>query len=308
MEHIKDGYVWVVDLDLRKFFDTVNHSKLIQLLSKGIKDGRVISLIHKFLRAPISENGKVGKKTEIGTPQGGVISPVLANVILHELDIKLVEKGIRACRYADDAMLFCKSRRAAERVLKWVKRFIEKKLLLQINETKTKILKVGNPEVQFLGFSFTSKVSQKKRNKFPQYKYFPVVHLKKRRKFERTVKQILDRRAIGGVEKVKKKLWLFIKGWVNYFKRAIPPGWMRETDEWIRRRIRQLLWKQWKKPRKRHEEFKRRWKNAPDLGQGVYSSNRYWVIAASKQTHRALRNKTLWDEGWLDLGRASATA
>lgn len=125
MEHVKDGYMWVVDLDLRKFFDTVNHSKLIQLLSDRIEDGRVVSLIHKFLRAPICEEGKVGKPNTIGTPQGGVISPLLANILLHELDEKLESKGVRAVRYADDAVLFAKSRKAAERLLEWVTDFIE---------------------------------------------------------------------------------------------------------------------------------------------------------------------------------------
>ena len=134
MEHVKDGYMWVVDLDLRKFFDTVNHSKLIQLLSDRIEDGRVVSLIHKFLRAPICEEGEVGKPNTIGTPQGGVISPLLANILLHELDEKLESKGVRAVRYADDAVLFAKSRKAAERLLEWVTDFIEQKLFLKVNE------------------------------------------------------------------------------------------------------------------------------------------------------------------------------
>ena len=179
MEHVKDGYMWVVDLDLRKFFDTVNHSKLIQLLSDRIEDGRVVSLIHKFLRAPICEEGKVGKPNTIGTPQGGVISPLLANILLHELDEKLESKGVRAVRYADDAVLFAKSRKAAERLLEWVTDFIEQKLFLKVNAEKTKILRIGDPEVQFLGFSFTSQVSKKRRERYPTYRYFPVVHRKK---------------------------------------------------------------------------------------------------------------------------------
>ena len=126
-------------------------------------------------------------------------------------------------------------------------------------------------------------------------------------KFEKAVKEIVDRKAIGGVEKVKGRLKLLVRGWVNYYKRAIPSKWMHRTSERKRRRIRQLLWKQWKKPRKRWEEFKRRWRNAPSLGEGAYSSNRYWVIAGSKHMHTALRTKTLWDKGWLDLERASAT-
>lgn len=245
MEHIKDGYVWVVDLDLRKFFDTVNHSKLIQLLSERIKEGRVISLIHKFLRAQISEDGKVGKPNTIGTPQGGVISPLLANVLLNELDQKVEDKGIRAVRYADDAVFFARSRKAAQRILAWVSNFIEKKLILKVNQEKTKTLRVGSPEVQFLGFSFTNSVTKKKKARFPDYKYFPVVHRKKRTKLKEKLRALTDRRAIGGIDAVKAKLRLALKGWSNYFKKAVSVWWRIKTDSWLHRRIRQLLWKQW---------------------------------------------------------------
>lgn len=272
MEHIKDGYVWVVDLDLRKFFDTVNHSKLIQLLSERIKEGRVISLIHKFLRAQISEDGKVGKPNTIGTPQGGVISPLLANVLLNELDQKVEDKGIRAVRYADDAVFFARSRKAAQRILAWVSNFIEKKLILKVNQEKTKTLRVGSPEVQFLGFSFTNSVTKKKKARFPDYKYFPVVHRKKRTKLKEKLRALTDRRAIGGIDAVKAKLRLALKGWSNYFKKAVSVWWRIKTDSWLHRRIRQLLWKQWKKPGKRQEELKKRWKDAPEIGEFAYSS------------------------------------
>lgn len=304
MEHIKDGYVWVVDLDLRKFFDTVNHSKLIQLLSGRIKDGRVISLIHKFLRAQICKDGKVGKPNTIGTPQGGVISPLLANVLLNELDQKVEDKGIRAVRYADDAVFFARSRKAAQRILAWVSNFIEKKLILKVNQEKTKILKVGSPEVQFLGFSFTNSVTKKKKARFPDYKYFPVVHRKKRTKLKEKLRALTDRKAIGGIDVVKAKLRLALKGWANYFKKAVPVWWRIQTDSWLHRRIRQLLWKQWKKPRKRYEELKKRWKNAPEIGKFAYSSNRYWAMAKAYPIHQALSNQNLRDEGWYDLEKA----
>lgn len=142
-----------MDLDLAKFFDTVNHSKLLQLLSERIKDGRVISLIHKFLRAPVLEDGKSTPNT-IGTPQGGPISPILANIMLNELDKKLEERGHPFVRYADDMMIFCKSRKAAERTLANIKPFIEKKLFLKLNEEKTKIRYIGSCDVKFLGFGF----------------------------------------------------------------------------------------------------------------------------------------------------------
>lgn len=142
-----------MDLDLAKFFDTVNHAKLLQLLSERIKDGRVISLIHKFLRAPVLEDGKSTPNT-IGTPQGGPISPILANIMLNELDKKLEERGHPFVRYVDDMMIFCKSRKAAERTLANIKPFIEKKLFLKLNEEKTKIRYIGSSDAKFLGFGF----------------------------------------------------------------------------------------------------------------------------------------------------------
>ena len=160
LEYLNSGLEWVIDLDLSKFFDTVNHSKLLQLLSDKIKDGRVISLIHRFLRAPITEDGKVDKKTTIGTPQGGVISPVLANVMLNELDQLLDSRGIKFVRYADDMVIMCGSKKAAERILENVTNFVEKKLFLKVNKDKTKILHASEKS-QFLGFGFTTRVNQK---------------------------------------------------------------------------------------------------------------------------------------------------
>lgn len=301
MEYVNAGYVWVVDLDLRKFFDTVNHSKLIQLLSDKIEDGRVVSLIHKFLRAPISEDGRTGKASTQGLPQGSPQSPVLANIILHELDMKIESRGLKAVRYADDCMVFTKSKKAAERALRWITKFVETKLFLKVNQSKTKILKVGDPEVQFLGFSFTRTVHKAKRNRFPSIKFFPVVHRKKRAKLKKELKAILDRRAPGGIEAIKKKLALKLKGWYQYFRRAVPVTWIEEMDEWIRRRIRQMLWKTWKKPKRRFQEFCRRMKNPPPMGEYAYSSNRYWVMAMTPQIHRALSKDIIWSEGWWTL-------
>lgn len=129
LEYLNSGLEWVIDLDLSKFFDTVNHSKLLQLLSQNIADGRVISLIHRFIRAPISEDGKVSKKTTIGTPQGGVISPILANIILNELDQLLDSRGVKFVRYADDMVILCGSKKSAERILENVTKFVEKKFI-----------------------------------------------------------------------------------------------------------------------------------------------------------------------------------
>ena len=201
-------------------------------------------------------------------------------------------------------MFFARSRKTAQRILAWVSNFIEKKLILKVNQEKTKTLRVGSPEVQFLGFSFTNSVTKKKKARFPDYKYFPVVHRKKRTKLKEKLRALTDRRAIGGIDAVKAKLRLALKGWSNYFKKAVPVWWRIKTDSWLHRRIRQLLWKQWKKPGKRQEELKKRWKDAPEIGEFAYSSNRYWAIAKAYPIHQALSNQNLWNEGWYDLEKA----
>jgi len=300
-EYVNSGLEWVIDLDLSKFFDTVNHSKLLQLLSDRIADGRVISLIHRFLRAPISEDGKVGKKNTIGTPQGGVISPVLANVLLNELDQLLDSRGIKFVRYADDMVIFCGSKKAAERILANVTSFIEKKLFLKVNTDKTKILHACE-ETQFLGFAFTTRVSAKRRKEHPTWKFFPIVHKKKRLKLVESLKTTLDRRAKGGIDVVKRRLLLKLRGWCNYFEGAIPRSWMEDTDAWIRRRVRQLLWKQWKKPSKRKEEYTKRVKYVSITDADSFSTNRYWIMARSQLLHRMLPNMVLAREGWVCIG------
>lgn len=300
-EYVNSGLEWVIDLDLSKFFDTVNHSKLLQLLSDRIADGRVISLIHRFLRAPISEDGKVGKKNTIGTPQGGVISPVLANVLLNELDQLLDSRGIKFVRYADDMVIFCGSKKAAERILANVTSFIEKKLFLKVNTDKTKILHACE-ETQFLGFAFTTRVSAKRRKEHPTWKFFPIVHKKKRLKLVESLKTTLDRRAKGGIDVVKRRLLLKLRGWCNYFEGAIPRSWMEDTDAWIRRRVRQLLWKQWKKPSKRKEEYTKRVKYVSIMDADGFSTNRYWNMARSQLLHRMLPNMVLAREGWVCIG------
>lgn len=301
LQYVNEGYDWIIDLDLSKFFDTVNHSKLLQLLSDRIEDGRVISLIHRFLRAPVSENGKVGKKSTIGTPQGGTISPILANIILNELDQLLDERGIRFVRYADDMVIFCGSEKAAERILRNVTTFVEKKLFLKVNTTKTKITRAGK-DTQFLGFAFTTRVTKKRKLANPECKYFVTVHQKKRDNLIKSLRELLNRKAPGGIEKVKRKLQMKLRGWCNYFRGAIPVTWMHATDEWIRRRIRQIHWKQWKKPGKRYEEINRRLYGSVPFERFSFSSNRYWFLSRCDILQRALKNKTLAQEGWVWLG------
>ena len=301
-----EGYIYVIDLDLSKFFDTVNHSKLLQILSRDIKDGRVISLIHKFLKAPVFENGKVGPKTTIGTPQGGCISPILANILLNELDQLLDSRGIRFVRYADDMVIMAKSQKAAERILGKVKDFLENKLFLKVNEQKTKI-GIASEKSQFLGFAFTKRVSRQRKERNPRATWFATVHQKKRDKFQAKVREILDRRAPGGIDAVKLKLERYLVGWFMYYGNAVPPKWIGQVDQWIRRRIRQIYWKQWKTPQNRYRQIVNRWRKAPSIDEFAYSVNSYWRMARTPVIHKALGNITLWAEGWMTLEFALTT-
>lgn len=301
LSYLNDGYEWVIDLDLSKFFDTVNHSKLLQLLSDRIKDGRVISLIHRFLRAPVCENGKVGHATQIGTPQGGCISPILANIILNECDQLLDSRGIRFARYADDMVIMCGSRKAAERILQNVTKFLEGKLFLKVNKEKTKIGKAST-KTQFLGFAFTTTATKARgAGNILGPRWFLTVHQKKRSKFCLSVREILDRRCKGGFQRVKLKLRWKVQGWVSYFGNAIPVSWLKSVDAWMRRRIRQMYWKQWKTPQNRAKNCQERapWnKGLPTL---ACSSNRYWRMSKNHVINDVLSNKQLVAEGWASL-------
>ena len=230
------GYRWAVDMDLAKFFDTVNHSRLIRKLSLKIKDGRVISLIHKMLRSGVQINGET-KPTEIGLMQGGPLSPLLANIYLDELDKELEKRGHRFARYADDLICICKSRRAAERTLASLTRFVQDKMLLKVNQEKSHVSLVTSSRTKFLGYGFYfSRAKGEVRL---------TIHKKSKQKLKDTIRQLLTRNPRTSIENVKQLLAQKLRGWMNYFQLADAQRWTQEVDRWIRRRIRQLLWKTW---------------------------------------------------------------
>jgi group II intron reverse transcriptase/maturase len=238
-ENVDDGYVYVVDMDLEKFFDMVCQSKLIEVLTRTIKDGRVISLIHKYLNAGVVQNG-LFEKTEIGVPQGGNLSPLLSNIMLNELDKELTRRGHRFVRYADDCMIFCKSRKSAERTLTNIVPFIEEKLFLKVNREKTVVEHVSR--VKFLGYAF---YRYKGECRFR-------VHPKSVKKMQNRIRELTKRSNGWGNEVRSEKLRQFIAGWVNYFKLADMKSLLQQTDEWLRRKIRAVYWKQWKKVKTRY--------------------------------------------------------
>lgn len=287
-----DGYEYVIDLDLAKFFDTVNHSKLLQVLSETIKDGRVISLIHKFLRAKIMDEGKVTAPT-IGTPQGGPVSPVLANILLNELDKELDKRGHHFVRYADDMMIMCKSQRAAQRTYESISKFIEKKLFLNINRDKTKVCHLTD-DVKFLGYTFIKR--QLKNDETT--KWHASVHRKSLAKLKVKIKELTDRRCPKGWSTTKTELNTVLRGWFNYFRLGIRKTLVTTVDGWTRRRIRQMYWKTWKKISTKIKELEKLGINKDKAYQWGNSSKSYWRIAGSFILKRALTNKTIKEKGW----------
>lgn len=242
-KNVNDGYVYVVDMDLEKFFDTVCQSKLIGVLSRTIKDGRVISLIHKYLNAGVLVNGEF-ERTEIGMPQGGPLSPLLSNVMLNELDKELGRRGHRYVRYADDCMIFCKSRKSAQRTLENIIPFIEGKLFLKVNREKTEVAHIS--KVKYLGYSF---YRYKGKCRFR-------VHPKSIRKMRDKIRELTDRNNGMSNARREEKYQQYVRGWVNYFKLADMKKLLGETDEWARRRVRAVYWKQWKKVRTKYRMLK----------------------------------------------------
>ncbi len=285
-ENIQQGYKYTVDLDLEKFFDTVNQSKLIEVLSRTIKDGRVISLIHKYLRAGVIVRHKY-EDTEIGVPQGGPLSPILSNIMLTELDRELERRGHRFVRYADDLIILSKSKRSAKRTLEKIIPFIEERLFLKVNRDKTVVDYVG--KIKFLGFAFY----QHKGNARVR------IHPKAITKMKKRIKELTARSNGMNNDDRIKGLKSYIMGWINYFKIADMKNLLLETDEWMRRRIRMVHWKQWKK-------VKTRFKMLQTLGiykqkAWEYANTRkgYWRISNSPILTKSLNNDTLKGFGYM---------
>ena len=286
LEYIDEGYKYAVDMDLEKFFDTVNQSKLIEVLSRDIKDGRVISLIHRFLRAGVVVCGKYDE-TELGVPQGGPLSPLLSNILLNELDHELERRGHRFVRFADDMVILCKSKRAAQRTLENITPFIEKKLFLKVNREKTTVSYVKG--VKFLGFSF----------RMTQTGAALYVHPKSVRKLKTKIKILTNRSNGWGNDYRKLKLKQQIIGWVNYFKIAGMKTLLQSVDEWMRRRIRALIWKQWKKAKTKYRNLVKLGVKHEDAYKAANTSNKYWRAVNGATVKVAITNDRLRQAGYM---------
>ena len=274
--YIKDGCRWVVDIDLEKFFDRVNHDRLMSTLAKRIQDKMLLRLIRKYLQAGVMINGVVSS-TEEGTPQGGPLSPLLSNIVLDELDKELEARGNRFVRYADDCNIYVKSKRAGERTMASVQRFVEKKLRLKVNESKSS---VDRPwKRKFLGFSFT--ISRE-----------PKIRIAKEsiQRMKNKVREITSRKMPYSMEYRIQRLNQYLIGWCGYFALADTKSVFSKLDGWIRRRLRMCLWKEWKYPRTKIRNLIKlgvpTWK-AYEWGN---SRKGYWRIANSPILHKTLSN------------------
>src|SRR6266404_6855429 len=222
-QYLAEGYRWVVDLDLEKFFDRVNHDKLMARIGKRISDQRMLKLIRAFLKAGVMEGGLVSPVDE-GTPQGGPLSPLLSNIVLDELDRELEQRGLRFVRYADDCNIYVRSRRAGERVMESITRFITTKLKLKVNAQKSSVAQPG--ERKFLGFSFTF-------NREPKRRIAPKAVLR----FKERIRELTSRTRGVSTERMAAELARYLRGWLGYFGKCETPSVLKSLEEWVRRRL-----------------------------------------------------------------------
>lgn len=287
-DHITDGNKYAVDMDLEKFFDTVNQSKLMEVLSRTVQDGRVISLIQKYLNAGVVVRNKF-EETKVGVPQGGPLSPLLSNIMLNELDWELEKRGHRFVRYADDMVILCKSERSAKRTLTNVIPYIEEKLFLKVNREKTVVAYIS--KIKFLGYSFYIYGKEGRLR----------IHPKSIAKMKERIKTITSRSNGWGDARRKEALKQYITGWVNYFKLAEMKSILLQVDDWYRRRLRMVIWKQWKR-------IRTRFRNLQKLGIEKYKAwefantrKGYWRTANSPILNRSITTNRLKQSGYIFL-------
>jgi RNA-directed DNA polymerase len=275
-EHIRAGFGIVVDIDLEKFFDRVNHDNLMNEIAKRVTDKRVLKLVRGYLKAGVLEDGLV-KPVEEGTPQGGPLSPLLSNIVLDKLDKELEKRGHRFVRYADDCNIYVRSERAGQRVMEGISRFIEKKLRLKVNKEKSA---VGKPsERKFLGFSFTGGKEPKRR-----------IAPKALKRFRAKVWELTRRTRGARLERIIEELAKYLRGWRAYFGFCQTPSVLKEQEKWLRRRLRSLIWKRWKRGRVRYRELRDRGVGKDLAAQTAGSSHGPWRISRSPALSYAFPN------------------
>ena len=287
-KYYEEGYTSVVDLDLEKFFDTVNHDLLIKMVRETIKDEAVITLIKKFLKSGVMVDGLVSQ-TEQGTPQGGNLSPLLSNIYLTKFDRMLEERGHKFVRYADDCNIYVKSRRAAERVMAGCIKFLEEKLKLKVNRKKSTI---GSPiRLKFLGFSLYTMSGRIGIR----------VHEKSLKRLIERLKAITSRSRGGTIEQILEELNRLINGWLGYYRIADIKKYLEQISGWLRRRVRQIYWKRWKLVRTRIDNLIRLGITREEARKWAYSRKRYWRIAGSEVLAITITNRYLETLGFPNI-------
>ena len=289
--HAEQGYGYAVEIDLSKYFDTLNHELLLNLLRRQIHDERVIQLIKKYLKSGVMEDGTF-TRTEEGSPQGGPLSPLLSNVYLNEFDQEMERRGVKVIRYADDIVVLARSKRAANRLLESCRRYLEDKLKLKMNVQKSKVVSVlAKKHFKFLGFCLG------KNGKGVYIR----AHRESLAKAKRKLKQLTRRNQGRNVRMVMENVKSFIRGWIGYYYAADIKRTLMSWNEWLRRRLRMYIWKQWKKPRTRITNLKKM--GIPEWQAYQWGNTRlgYWRIAGSTILSRSITNEKLALAGYYDF-------
>jgi RNA-directed DNA polymerase len=274
--YVQAGYSWVVDLDLEKFFDRVNHDLLMARVARGVTDKRVLKLIRAYLNSGVMVNGVVMDTGE-GTPQGGPLSPLLSNIMLDDLDKELEKRGHRFVRYADDCNIYVKTQRAGERVMGSVRAFLEKKLKLKVNPNKSKVDRA--PKVKFLGFSFFDRKGEMLIRVAPR----------SLERFRDKLRRLTQRTQSGKLEDILRTINQYTTGWIGYYWQANTPSVYEELDRWIRRRLRQMVWKRWKRGTTRYQALRKLGVPPERAGLGAVGTSP-WHMSKSPVVHEALSN------------------
>lgn len=292
--YAEQGYTKAVELDLSKYFDTLNHTILLNLLRKQIKDERVIQMVKRYLRSGVMENGVV-TETEEGSPQGGNLSPLLANVYLNEFDWEFSKRGVPCIRYADDIVLLARSERAAERLLETSTKYLEETLKLKVNREKSRTVSVfAIRKFKYLGFSFGKNAKG----------IYIRVHAKSWKKAKDKLRLLTSRSRCGSIVRTMEKIKDYMRGWLNYYGIADMKNNIEDLNGWLYRRIRMCIWKQWKQPKTRMRKLIGLGVNSHYAATIAYDRKGYWFNARNKAVNWALSKERLINWGFYDLATA----
>lgn len=289
-EYADEGYIHVAEVDLSKYFDTLNHELLMNLVRQHIQDKRVTQLIKSYLKSGVMEKGVV-TETEEGSPQGGPLSPLLANIYLNQYDWEMKRRGVAIVRYADDIVVLARSQRAAERLLESSRKYLEEKLKLKLNQEKSRAISIYSRKFKFLGYAMG-------KNKNGNYIRAHKSSLKKARQ---KLKEKTRRNRGKNVREVMKEVKAYITGWLNHYYIASIKNTLIEWDKWLRRRLRMYIWKQWKKPRTRVDNLRKLGIPAWQAYQWGNSRLGYWRIAGSPVLARSITNEKLVQAGYFEI-------